>query len=937
MALIASGTQGSGPQWAWQLHATQTGGSGNSRTVKVEMWIKINAATTASKYAYSLQWKGRVEGSYSGWIHVKGNETWYGGMDWKKYSWTQTIDVGTTSSKAITVGFQLDRPDGTSSVEMTKTGSFTVGVTNTPPYFTSGEKWLRTKNATASGTVLSGIIPENVSNLYMDWGYASDKEGGTLTYILQRQENGGGWVTVDTGTDRAHAESFPGGSGTSRRYWVTVKDSTGAQAAEGIYGATVTKNTLTGGWFTGHSNNVYFDTASFRLDFTGGKNANGAGVEYSCYSDKVTIHNQKWTSTGNQTIYIWKSGAYPNAPYIKWEELKAAYKNSNYAGPMHVGLRTRNAYGTIKYAGGQIQVNIAKAPNAATGVAVQRNSNSTAWVNIYKVGEPPQPVQASYLRPYRGTYVQIRWTRGTTSLGESFTQVVQFCFSDEPWQDLATLDSGATSFNHYMPEQTKQRTAEYRVVTKSSLGTAYSGKASSVVDYYDEGKVGVVKLEARGETTATIEWSHPTNTSMSAVDSYTSWALVGTSKQGVFNGFSSKRTVNLTDLSPDRSYTFEVRFDARNAPGGAHGIQVAITIPKQTPVFFVNRHGVGVAGGKASDFRPFYCNGRGYFEGSVRLQGDFMPADSSSDANSITTPGQFRYQTTSAANAAGNTPNGVAGYMEVKPSAGVTQEYTEYHTGHKYIRGWYGYPSGTETWTPWKRLLDSGMKTREYKAVGYMAESMEEGLSQTNGKYEVFKYNWRSGFMDYYAPAPGKSDAPYSSAWNLAIQCNHRSDNGGYRYGFYIVHKLNTAHMCLRTQGSSYGDGNAYTIYNHGNPQTFSESARIVIKGSMKRREERKSTYALGEAMTFFSDSFNNSIEETFETMGNSRMRNSLLRQEEKEIDEVRTGMTGMEVEQYVEGLEYLDLMSNALKEAITKINELEREITLLKNNSVGQ
>lgn len=597
MALVASGEQGS-PTWEWQLHATQTGGSGNSRTVKVEMWIRIK--NSGSRYGYPLQWKGRVNSSYSGWIHVKGNETWSGGGDWKKYSWTQTVDVGTTSSKAITVGFQLDMTTGSSSVEMTKTGSFTVGITNTKPYFTSGEQWLRIKNGSSSGAVLSGTIPENVNTVYMDWGYASDKEGGTLTYTLQRQENGGGWTTVDTGTNRAHSESFSGGQGTSRRYWVTVKDSTGAQAETGVYSATIKKNVLTGGRFTGYSGGISFSTTSFRADFGGGKNANGATIEYSCYSDDITIHNQKWTTSGNQTITIWRSGSTPSTPYIKWNDLKTVFAKKGYTGSLHVGLRTRNLYGSIKYASGSVSVDIRKAPNAATNVVVQRNSNSTAWTGVHGVGEPPQPIIAHYLRPYKGTYVQLRWTKGSTALGESFTQVVQFGFSDESWQDLVTLDSGATSYNHYMPEQSKQRVAEYRVITRSSLGSAYSGKASSTVDYYTEGKIGEAKLKSRGETTAVIEWTHPVNTSMSAIDEYTAWSLVGTSQSGMFNGFSSKRSVTVTGLSPGRSYTFEVRFDARNAPGGAHGRVVGVTIPKQTPIFFVNQYGIGIKGQKAS-------------------------------------------------------------------------------------------------------------------------------------------------------------------------------------------------------------------------------------------------------------------------------------------------------------------------------------------------
>ena len=230
MALVKSGTFGSSPSAAYELHAAQTAGSGNNRTVKVTLKLKVNGSTTASKYGYGLSWIARVKDSYSATTAIKGNEYWYGGQGYREFSQTLTVNVGTTNSTSITVGFQLKRTDGGStSWNQTITGTFSVDKTNTKPYFPTAQQYINVRQGgSASGTLLSGIIPENISNVYIEWGQASDAEGGTLTYALNHRINGGNWSQIDFGTDRAHSYSIGSGNqGQTLEYYVDVKDNGG--------------------------------------------------------------------------------------------------------------------------------------------------------------------------------------------------------------------------------------------------------------------------------------------------------------------------------------------------------------------------------------------------------------------------------------------------------------------------------------------------------------------------------------------------------------------------------------------------------------------------------------------------------------------------------------------------------------------------------------
>ena len=308
MALVKSGTFGSSPVAAYELHAAQTAGSGNSRTVKVTLKLKVNGSTTASKYGYGLSWIARVKDSYSATTAIKGNEYWYGGEGYREFSQTLTVDVGTTNSTSITVGFQLKRSDGgSSSWNQTITGNFTVDKTNTKPYFPTDQQYLNIKQGNnSSGALLSGIIPENISNVYLEWGQASDAEGGTLTYSLNHRINGGNWSQIDSGTDRAHSYSIGAGNqGQTLEYYVDVKDN-GGLWSDKAYSTKITKNTFTGSTLNDIPS-IAYNTSSLTLSWNAPSNttshADKSKFNFAISCDGLTLYNATASNTATSLTF----------------------------------------------------------------------------------------------------------------------------------------------------------------------------------------------------------------------------------------------------------------------------------------------------------------------------------------------------------------------------------------------------------------------------------------------------------------------------------------------------------------------------------------------------------------------------------------------------------------------------------------------------------
>lgn len=623
MALIASATYGSYPGMKYEFYAEQTGGSGNSRTIKLTLKLKCGGSSSSSWYGYAVNWRGYVNGTWSSWATVKGTESWNATQDFRTYTTTITTNVGTTSSKAINVGFATDSQID-ADWDFSKTNwSFTVGATNRAPSAPSNLA-IRTGAGAAS---LSGIIPENINYFYIDWSAASDADGDTIYYDLQEQRNGGSWTSIDgSGTDCAHGFNTTGGEGTSYRYWVDARDSKGVHSSSGVYSATITKNVLTAGNFTGHSNDINFDTNEFTLNFNRGSNTNGGAVYNMCYSDNITVYNATEISSGNsQTIKIWRSGATPSGPYIKFDDLKNYFAGSSYNGRLHVGLRTRNDFGTYKYSGGSIGVDLRVAPNPAMNQAISTDTNHSpiykkvAFSNNY------------YFIPDGSNVCRVHWNLGSGKLGESVRYEVYVSYNNGGWQKLADVEQGTSNYayyNHVIPKQTYSQQFKYLIRTITNYGW-YSDAITSAqtLHFYNTPSIAVGTL-TRGATTCDVKITVKTNTSIPNVSTVGSWRTEPTASSGNLNASQSEQNIAVSGLTDAGTYTLKVSY---NDNTGFSGNQVRdIAIGQNTPIFLVNKFGVGVNGYEAHSSASLSVKGNTYTDtlnvaDTVRIGGNNKP------------------------------------------------------------------------------------------------------------------------------------------------------------------------------------------------------------------------------------------------------------------------------------------------------------------------
>ena len=610
MALIRSGSVGTeSPYLQYELYADQTGGSVNNRTIKITLKAKISSGY----YGYPANWRANINGTWSGWMRLKGTESWNKNDGFRTFEYSATTDVGTTSSKAITVGFGVDSYNGDDSWDSTVTGSFTVGATNRPPNPPSNII-VRNGNSANSPVLNAGIVPENITTLYITWSAGSDPDGDQLTYVLNESINNGGYVQRDFGTDLAHSYNTNGwDEGGTIQFYVDARDTKGAWSSK-TYSGVLTKNRLTAGTIYEYSNNINFNTKSFEARFRGGSNTDKSAVTYSCYSDSITIYNQTYTSDTKQTILIWRTGdATPasNQPYIKFNELVELYRSNNFTGTLSIGLFSKNTHGTKKSTvAAVVQVDLRVAPNPARN---QNISTNTTHSPIYK------KVAFSnnyYFIPDGSNVCRVHWNSGSGKLGESIRYEVYVSYNNGGWQKLADIASNGAEYlhyNHIIPKQTVSQQFKYLIRTITSYGY-YSDAITpaETLHFYNTPGIAVGTM-TRGATTCDVKITVKTNTSIPNVGTVGSWLTNPATSRGNLNASQGEQNIAVTGLTDAGTYTLKVTY---NDNTGFSGNQVRdIAIGQNTPIFLINKYGISVNGYKADSKYSISVKGSGFLDG----------------------------------------------------------------------------------------------------------------------------------------------------------------------------------------------------------------------------------------------------------------------------------------------------------------------------------
>ncbi len=598
MALIRSGSVGTeSPYLQYELYADQTGGSVNNRTIKITLKAKLSSGY----YGYPANWRANINGTWSGWMRLKGTERWNKNDGFRTFEYSTTTDVGTTSSKAITVGFGIDSYNGDDSWDSTTTGSFTVGATNRPPNPPSNI--IVRNGSSANSPVLSaGIVPENITTLYITWSAGSDPDGDQLTYALNESINNGGYVQRDFGTDLAHSYNTNGwDEGGTIQFYVDAKDTKGAWSSK-TYSGVLTKNRLTAGTIYEYSNNINFNTKSFEARFRGGSNTDKSAVTYSCYSDSITIYNQTYTSDTKQTILIWRTGdATPasNQPYIKFNELVELYRSNNFTGTLSMGLFSKNIHGTKKSTvAAVVQVDLRVAPVAPSSVSITG-------------GKAKKTIAGSTVYLPNGTDdITFSWTASTNPLNAPFSYDLYEVYNGEATK-IATVGSNSTSYSYVRPPQLNDiASLAFKVVAITSYGYSSEKTSNQIrLEYYNPPTISVGEI-SRKDTSASVNVLIKINTSIPSVQGTGTWECSNNQKGNIT---TSSNNINITNLKSDSTYSLIILYNDNS--GLSTSRRESISIGKNLPIFSINKFGVGVNGYEANSSYSLFTKGSGYLDG----------------------------------------------------------------------------------------------------------------------------------------------------------------------------------------------------------------------------------------------------------------------------------------------------------------------------------
>ncbi len=748
MALVLSGVHSSGPGLQYELHAEQTGGSGNSRTIKLTLKLKVSGSSSASWFGYAMDHRFNVNGNWSGWSQSKGTESWNATQAFRSWTYTYTTDVGTSSEKDITVGFQTDAHHSSNSWDATKTGTFRVGKTNTAPYFTSGEQWLRLRPSSDSGTAFNGYYPENVSYLYIDWGYASDSEGGTINYSLNQSINGGGWSRVDYGTDRAHGIQIGSGNeGQKMQFYVDAVDNGGLWSGK-VYSATITKNTLSGGSVSSVTS-INYNSSSFEVTVGAGRNSDGSTVNYRIYSDNITIYNQNDTTGLKHTVQIYKSGNVPTTPYIRFDDIKNYLKNSSYNGRIHIGVKTTNNYGSVKWSGGSVGIDLRTNPNPASSQQISTSSSeSTMYIK-------PAFSPNYYFLPDGSKVARVKWNLGSDKLGDAITQELYVAYGSGSWQKIADLNGSTSYYNHTISKQTSRQQFKYLIRTKTSYGYYTDAQTPAEnLEYYNSPKITVGTI-SRTAWTAEVKITVKSDSSIPNIGTTGWWecrntvetTLLVENPNGTLNETQNEQIIYIDPLFGENEHSLLVVYNDNT--GFSIDKRQEVSIPANLPVFFVNKYGAGVNGLKAD--RDTALNIRGSVFPQSTIDGTVSYADTPiglyMTKNETTSDGfPSAYFTTLGVACSEN--------RQFQIGANNGGSTLAFRSGHVNNTGGTG-----NGWTPWKNIYHEGNKPKpsDIGAIPSSGGEVSGEIKFANDRGISWYINGDGGDITFHADNPSGS------------------------------------------------------------------------------------------------------------------------------------------------------------------------------------
>lgn len=611
MALIASGIHGSGPGMSYEFYAEQTSGSGNNRTIKITLKLKAGQYST-SYYAYPVQWRANVNGSWSGWMSVKGGEAWRGSDGFRTFTYTATTNVGTTSSKSITVGIETDSI-GYTHWDFSKTGSLTVSQTNVAPSLSG--------TVSIDGSTSNRTISENTTQLVIKTPAASDTN--LSGYRFRVSVNGGGYTEIYRGSSTSYTHNISGyGEGTTFKYVVDAYDSVGAWSAN-IYSPTITKNKFIQDNISSTSS-IAFGTTTIAFTYSGASNTqSGVTITKTLSCDNgITIYNPNITAASPINLKIWRTGEATPAstqPYVKFDDIKKVFATTTNKGKgvLNFTLTSRNSNGTTKTSSEAINVNLQVNPNNTSASISLVQTESTNYLSIASSTN-------KYFIPDGTKVTRVKWSSVTGKLGEAVTYQVYVAYGSGGWTKIADLPTGTTYYNHAVPVQTVSQQFKYKVRVISTYNSDNFSEATTsaqTLHYYNEPSLTQGTI-TRAATTADVIVTIKSNSSIPNINTKGTWAVYksGTTTPVVSSGNLSVaqtlQTLKLTGLTDANTYDLKVTYNDDTGYMATNKV-TTIKISANLPIMFINKYGVGVNGVVADSSNSLKIKGNANVAGTL--------------------------------------------------------------------------------------------------------------------------------------------------------------------------------------------------------------------------------------------------------------------------------------------------------------------------------
>lgn len=456
-----------------------------------------------------------------------------------------------------------------------------------------------------------GYIPENGTSVTISWSKASDPDGNLSNHILDCCKNGT-WMTWATlGKDTtSYTDTIPKGEGDTYQYRVIARDSAGLYSNHSNVSAKLTTNTLRGGSFS-NAPSINDNTSSITMNFGGGSNTDGTAARYMCYSDDITIYNQTETTSGSQAITIYKSGSTPSGPYIRFDDLKNRFRNSNYNGRMHIGLRTGNGRGTYKYSSTTLSVDLRSNPSAPGAVTILQDSNSTAYKTHSGSGN-------KYFVPDGTNHIRFTYTAASDPLGGEIKYKLYQIYNGNV-SLLADNVTGVEGYNFVPPKLSGNSTATlaFRVEAITSYGRSSSKDSAQITLHSYNGVSFSLGTITRTATDATVNITVKTTSSVPNISTVGTWSC--NSKSGNLATSQSQQSFKVTGLTEGGTYTATVTY--KDNTGWSSNQTANVSIGSLAPVVAITKEGLGVGGVEATSNAVLNVKGNTDLQGALTMRG----------------------------------------------------------------------------------------------------------------------------------------------------------------------------------------------------------------------------------------------------------------------------------------------------------------------------